>query len=87
MSPRPTLGHVRRPAILAAAAEVISERGVVGTRIADVAARAGTSAPGVLYWFESKDQLLSEALVYSDDRFYERDGGRAVARGDARSSG
>jgi AcrR family transcriptional regulator len=71
LSPRPTLGHVRRPAILAAAAEVISERGVIGTRIADVAERAGTSPPGVLYWFSSKDQLLAEALIYSDERFYE----------------
>ena len=71
MSPRPTLGHLRRPAILAAAAEVISERGVTRTRIADVAERAGTSAPGVLYWFESRDQLLAEALTYADDRFYD----------------
>lgn len=70
MSPRPTTGHVRRPAILQAAAEVIAERGVIGTRIADVAERAGTSAPGVLYWFATKDELLTEALAFSDDRFY-----------------
>jgi AcrR family transcriptional regulator len=70
MSPRPTLAHVRRPAILAAAAEVISERGVIGTRISDVAERAGTSAPNVLYWFASKDELLGEALEFADDRFY-----------------
>jgi AcrR family transcriptional regulator len=70
MSPRPTTGHVRRPAILNAAAAVIAERGVIGTRIADVAERAGTSAPGVLYWFASKDELLTEALAFSDDRFY-----------------
>jgi AcrR family transcriptional regulator len=70
MSPRPTTGHVRRPAILNAAAEVIAERGVIGTRIADVAERAGTSAPGVLYWFATKDELLTEALAFSDDRFY-----------------
>ena len=70
MSPRPTTGHVRRPAILTAAAAVIAERGVIGTRIADVAERADTSAPGVLYWFASKDELLTEALAFSDDRFY-----------------
>ncbi len=70
MSPRPTTGHVRRPAILTAAAAVIAERGVIGTRIADVAERAGTSAPGVLYWFASKDELLTEALSFADDRFY-----------------
>ena len=70
MSPRPTTGHVRRPAILKAAAEVIAERGVIGTRIADVAERAGTSAPGVLYWFDTKDELLTEALRFSDEQFY-----------------
>ena len=70
MSPRPTLAHVRRPAILAAAAQVISERGVIGTRISDVAERAGTSAPNVLYWFASKNELLGEALEFADDRFY-----------------
>jgi AcrR family transcriptional regulator len=57
---------------LGAAAEVISERGVQNTRISDVAERAGTSAPGVLYWFSSKDELLAEALTFSDDRFYDR---------------
>ncbi len=70
MSPRPSTAHVRRPAILTAAAEVISERGVQNTRISDVAERAGTSAPGVLYWFPTKDELLAEALQFSDDRFY-----------------
>ena len=70
MSPRPSTGHVRRPAILTAAAEVIAERGVIGTRIADVAERAGTSAPGVLYWFATKDELLTAALTFADDRFY-----------------
>ena len=71
MSPRPKTGLGRRPAILKAAPEVIAERGVIGTRIADVAERAGTSAPGVLYWFATKDELLTEALAFSDDRFYE----------------
>ena len=71
MSPRPSTAHVRRPAILTAAAEVISERGVQNTRISDIAERAGTSAPGVLYWFRSKDELLAEALTFSDDRVYD----------------
>ncbi|MGZ5356559.1 MAG: helix-turn-helix domain-containing protein, partial [Solirubrobacterales bacterium] len=52
MSPRPQIDHIRRPQILDAAAEVIAERGIAATRIADVAERAGTSAPAVLYWFD-----------------------------------
>jgi AcrR family transcriptional regulator len=71
MSPRPSIDHIRRPQILAAAAEVIGERGVAATRIADVAERCGVSPPAVLYWFDSKEQLLAEALTADDDRFYE----------------
>ena len=71
MSPRPRLDHVRRAAILAAAAEVIRERGLENTRVADVAERAGTSAPSVLYWFASKGELLTVALTAAEENFYE----------------
>ncbi len=70
MSPRPQIDHIRKPQILEAAAAVISERGLASTRIADVAERAGTSAPAVLYWFGSKDELLTDALTVDEDRFY-----------------
>src|SRR5262245_59629776 len=71
MSPRPQIDHIRRPQLLAAAAEVIAERGFAATRIADVAERAGTSAPGVLYWFDSRDQLLAEALTQAERAFHD----------------
>jgi AcrR family transcriptional regulator len=71
VSPRPPIDHVRRPQLLEAAAGVIAERGIAATRLADVAARAGTSAPAVLYWFESKDELLAEALTVDEERFYD----------------
>jgi len=70
LSPRPQIDHIRKPQILAAAAEVIGERGLAATRIADVAERAGTSPPAVLYWFGSKDDLLTDALTFDEDRFY-----------------
>ncbi len=57
MSPRPRLEHLRRPQIVAAAAEVLYERGLFDTRIGDIAERAGTSAATILYYFESKDRL------------------------------
>ena len=72
MSPRPQIDHVRRPQLLEAAAGVIAERGIAATRLADVAARAGTSVPAVLYWFKSKDELLAEALTIQEERFYGR---------------
>jgi AcrR family transcriptional regulator len=70
--PRPRLDHVRRPELLAAAAEVIRERGLEHVRVADVADRAGTSAPSVLYYFASKAELLKEALTSAEKRFYEQ---------------
>jgi AcrR family transcriptional regulator len=70
MAARPRLSQRRRVEILEAAAEVIAERGLCDTRIADVARRAGTSAALVLYYFESKDRLLTEALTNAEDRFY-----------------
>ncbi|MGH2963200.1 MAG: TetR/AcrR family transcriptional regulator [Microbacterium sp.] len=71
MSPRPQIAHLRRPEILAAAAEVIRERGVNATRIGDVAERMDVSPPALLYYFESKDELLSEALTFAEERFYD----------------
>src|SRR6201991_4960430 len=76
LSPRPSIDHIRRPQILAAAAEVIAERGVAAARVADVAERSGVSPPAVLYWFDSKEKLLAEALTADDDRFYEELGER-----------
>lgn len=72
MSPRPAIDHIRRPQILRAAAEVITERGLAGTRVIDVAERAGTSAPAILYWFESRERLLSEALIADEEAFAEQ---------------
>ena len=71
MSPRPRLDHVRRPAILAAAAEVIRERGLEHARVSDVAERVGTSAPSILYYFASKAELVHEALRSAEARYYE----------------
>ncbi len=72
MSPRPKVDHLRKPQIIAAAAEVLYERGLFDTRIGDIAERAGTSSPTILYYFESKDRLLEEAVEFADRTFYER---------------
>jgi AcrR family transcriptional regulator len=72
MSPRPKLDHLRKPQIVAAAAEVLYERGLFDTRIGDIAERAGTSSPTILYYFESKDRLLEEAVDQTDREFYAR---------------
>ena len=70
MTARPKLTQQRRLQTLEAAVEVIGERGLCETRVADIASRAGLSPALLLYYFESKDRLLIEALTYSEDRFY-----------------
>ncbi len=44
---------------------------MAATRIVDVAERAGTSPPGVLYWFGSRDELLAEALGSAERNFHD----------------
>lgn len=61
----------RREQMLRAAAAVIGERGFSETRISDVALRSGVSSALVIYYFSTKDRLLTEALRWSEDAFYE----------------
>jgi AcrR family transcriptional regulator len=72
LSPRPKVDHLRKPQIVSAAADVLYERGLFDTRIGDIAERAGTSSPTILYYFESKDRLLEEAVDLADREFYAR---------------
>ena len=65
------VADVRRDQMLAAAAQLITERGFSETRIADVAERAGASPALVIYYFGTKDSLLTEALRWSERSFYE----------------
>ncbi|HEY2287511.1 MAG TPA: TetR family transcriptional regulator C-terminal domain-containing protein [Streptosporangiaceae bacterium] len=60
----------RRAQMLTAALEVISERGYADTRIADVAERAGVSPALVIYYFKTKDHLLTEAIRRYEDAWY-----------------
>jgi len=69
---RPKATKDRHREILDAAARVITERGLAETRISDVAEAAGVSPGLILYYFESKDRLLSEALTYANDQFFLR---------------
>jgi len=67
---RDAAGEQRREQMLRAALDVIVERGYADTRIADVAERTGTSPALVIYYFKTRDQLLTEAIRYSEDTWY-----------------
>ena len=70
MGARPKLTQKRRTQMLEAAMEVIADRGLCDTRLADVSDRAGLSPALVVYYFGSKEKLLTEALAYAEDLFY-----------------
>ena len=65
---------------------MITDRGLAETRIQDIAEACGVSPGLILYYFESKDRLLVEALTYTNDRStWRRRGrcGRCPPRGSA----
>lgn len=68
----------RRTQMLRAALDVLVERGFPDTRIADVAERADVSPALVIYYFKTKDRLLTDAMRYAEDLWY-ADGGRRLA--------
>jgi len=68
----------RREQMLRAALDVIADRGYAETRIADVAERIGISPALVIYYFKTKDQLLTESIRYLDNLWY-ADGQRRMS--------
>jgi len=70
VSERDQVPDDRREQMLRAAIEVIGERGFPETRISDVGRRVGASSALVIYYFGTKDRLLTDALRYSEDLFY-----------------
>jgi len=75
----PVREDARRQQMLHAALDVIVERGFPDTRISDVAERAEVSPALVIYYFKTKDRLLTEAIRYAEDRWYE-EGARRMAQ-------
>ena len=70
MALAPKAPEERRRRILAAAVDVLRDRGYAGTRVADIADAAGTSSGLVLYHFQSLEGALGEALTGLEDEFY-----------------
>jgi AcrR family transcriptional regulator len=61
-------GVARRRQIIDAAIEVFTRRGFRGSSLTEVAEQAGITAAGVLYHFNSKDELLLEVIRERDRR-------------------
>lgn len=71
MAPATPNNEARRVQMLRAAAELICERGIGETRIADVAKRANASSALVIYYFGTRERLLVDALRWSEQNFYD----------------
>ena len=78
--PRAT-GDVRRAQILAASGRLVRQRGFTATRMVDVAAELGLSAPLIVYHFGTKDELMAATLAAEARR------GAAAARRGRRQPG
>jgi AcrR family transcriptional regulator len=57
----------RREALVRAAIDVIAEKGLSGTRIADIGERSGMSPGHVLYYFDGKSDIFMRALRTIED--------------------
>lgn len=74
----------RRVAILEAAWRLVAERGYHQVRVQDIARVCGTSTGTVHYYFPGKDDVLREALHYSVDQAFARQGSQLRQIDDAR---
>ncbi|MFF0525212.1 TetR/AcrR family transcriptional regulator [Actinomadura nitritigenes] len=60
-------GQAKRKEILLAALEVFAAEGYRGTSLRKVADRCGLSLPGLMHYFESKEDLLAQVLRMRDE--------------------
>jgi len=61
-------GVAKREEILRTALEVFSREGYRGTSLREVARESGLSLPGLMHYFNSKEDLLAEILKKRDER-------------------
>lgn len=59
---RQARGEARRRQIIAEAAELLAAKGFRGMGLTELAERAGLTHPGLLYYFGTKERLLSEVV-------------------------
>lgn len=59
----------RRQEILVGCIRVLARRGFARTRMSDIAEEIGVTAPLLLHYFPSKNELITQALVASDEAY------------------
>jgi TetR/AcrR family transcriptional regulator, transcriptional repressor for nem operon len=66
-SPKTERGRATRERIVAAASELIGERGVAETSLDDVIERAGVSKSQLYHYFEDRAELLRAVVVHNSE--------------------
>jgi len=84
-APERSANSPTRTRVLKAAVAAICERGLAGTRVSDIADRAGISPGNVMYYFATLEDILIEALRFANDGFLDEALREAVGRPSARS--
>ncbi|MET9591968.1 TetR/AcrR family transcriptional regulator [Streptomyces sp. NPDC006516] len=74
-------GEAKRSEILHAALEIFAAEGYRGTSLRKVAAKCSLSLPGLMHYFDSKEDLLTQVLRMRDETARVRQ----VERGDPKS--
>jgi AcrR family transcriptional regulator len=69
-------GEAKRAEILRAALEIFAAEGYRGTSLRKVAARCNLSLPGLMHYFDSKEDLLTQVLRMRDETARIRQGER-----------
>jgi AcrR family transcriptional regulator len=70
-------GEAKRAEILRAALEIFAAEGYRGTSLRKVAARCNLSLPGLMHYFDSKEDLLTQVLRMRDETARIRQGERS----------
>jgi AcrR family transcriptional regulator len=83
VTPDGRLGDGRREQLLRGAITTIVKRGFAETRVADVARAVSVSPALVIYYFGTKDNLLTEAVRYAEDQWYAEGARRMASLGGA----
>jgi AcrR family transcriptional regulator len=80
--PKTARGRATRERILAAASQLIAERGIAETSLDDVIERAGASKSQLYHYFEDRNALLRAVVVHNADGVLEElgtlDGWKAI---------
>jgi AcrR family transcriptional regulator len=67
-------GEAKRSEILATALQIFAAEGYRGTSLRKVAAQCGLSMPGIMHYFSSREDLLTQVLMKRDEEARARHG-------------